>query len=836
MSNVLTNEQLTQYVNTDHTIHYVKEIFKNCIDVDPALMVEVRKIGQYHMVNGTTEQAEQTTACQLLQFDQADPFEGVAQWVARQVLKAAPIGIGTFLAPALLNDRRANDQSVVMLATVCADFDVGNPAAQLDSLCQRIGMRPTMTVHSGGITKEGHAKLHAHWRLDEPCHEPWKVAYIREQMALLYGADVSFKRIPQVIRVPGALYDKHGKWATTEIIEYNNHDASLMRWEEALEIDWHNIKEDSIHNVDGRGGKSKEEKAARRHALQTEIVEEGRTQDTRWDRFSEYAGHQIRQARFQNQTVDEALTSVKIWVRDKMVPAWEEDRIEAEFKALLQRDRVKHEDVWGDHGKPPIQFGNSPMVINTQPAGAAPQAAAEPAVETVAGAAAWSIRMFGSRKLYAPGQSLPERHLIENFIVHQSSLALVADGGVGKTYISLELGLRAAAGPSYPNNRFLGFDVKEKMNVIIFTVEDGQQDIHRRLDAIDPDGSLRDAADDGCAIIPVKEQIMDGLTLAEKDGKGNFGPSKAWKELQNYIKTYLEEMRGIYNAELPLLIIIDTYSATHHGDENSATGTNEWFRAAGLLQKFEATLMVTHHVRKADPKMEIRTASDMKAAVRGSSAFLNSLRTVYGIWEMPNGDAVLKELPREEKGTRLFNAGILKNNTGIDWHDRSDPRYPDPMITLRRLGTGRLIYDDDIHRKRIELTAGKGERMAKARAQLRASMVHSVRWHSQQGWPLSERNLTFEKERYLPQRIRDMSRDNEIKPMLNTLIGEGVLKQIKIKGITGSVLDVADGDYFTGKQIERRKDTPNMQWSAFNYDEENEEYVACEMPQSSMDF
>lgn len=831
MSNVVNNDELTKYVNADHSIHYVKEIFKNCIDVDPALMVEVRKIGQYRLIDGTTASAEQSTAAQLLQFDQADPIPGLAQWVARQVMLTAPIGIGTFLAPGLLNDRRANDQSVVMLATVCADFDTGNPQTQLEQLIGRLGIRPTFTCTSGGTTKEGFPKLHAHWRLDEPCTEPWKVAYIREQLALVYGADTSFKRIPQIIRIPGALYDKHGAWGTTLITEYNDHDASMLAWEEALDIDWSNISAESIHNIESRGGRTKEERAARVHALQTEVVEEGRVVDTRWDRFSEYAGHQIRQARFQHQTVDEALKSTKLWVSDKMVPAWEGDRIEAEFKALLQRDKVNHAEVWGDHGKPPITFGAAPVPAGPLPDATVPQLAVANVTPDPLAEKPW-MWTFDAPLLYA-GEAPPERHLIENFLVWQSAAALVADGGVGKTYIALELALRAAAGPDYPNNQFLGFQVKEKMNVVVFTVEDGQHDIHRRICAIDPDGSLREAARDHCMIIPVQEQIVDGLTLVERDSKGNFGASRAWKALQGHIEQAISR-----NPKTPLLVIIDTYSATHHGDENSATGTNEWFRSAGLLRKFEATLLVTHHVKKADPKMEIRTAGDMKAAVRGSSAFLNSLRVVYGIWEMPNGDAVLKELPREERGERLFNAGILKNNTGIDWHDRSDPRYPDPMITLRRLGTGRLIYDDDIHKKRIELTTGKGERMARMRAQLRAGIVHVVRWHSAEGWPLSERNLVKEKEKYLPPKIRDMARDKEIQPMINRLIGDGTLRQITIKGRAAGgnmILDVADGVYFTGSQTERRKDVPNMQWSHFKYDEENEEYLALDNPQKMMD-
>lgn len=827
MPQILTDENLVRYVNTDHVIHYINQIFKNAIDVDPAWMVEIRKIGQYRMDSGATEPAEQSIPAQLLQFDNYNWLPGLAQWVAQRVLTTAPVGIGAFMAPALLNDRRATDASVVRMLSVCADFDTGNPAQQLKSLSDRLGMRPTIVATSGGITGDGHAKLHAHWRLDEPCDEPWKVAYVREQLAKQFGADQSFKRIPQIIRIPGALYDKNGQWSTTLITEFNDHDIGLMRWEEFLNIDWNNLCEDSVFSQ-RNANKSKEERLERIHQIQTQEVEAGRSDDTRYDRFSAYAGHQIRQARFKHQSVEEALESVQLWVRDKMIPPWDGQKIDTEFKALLGKDKVANADQWAQRDMPPIVFGNAPVPVNV---------VAVPDTHVQGEDQPW-LMTFNAASLYS-GDAPKERHLIDNFLVHQSSVALVADGGVGKTYLAIELALRAAAGPVVMNgqsNNFMGFEVLERMNVILLTVEDGQHDIHRRICAIDPDGSLRVMSDQHCFIVPVQEQILNGLTLSEKDSKGNYAPSAAWRAVVEHIERLLKY--GQARQGYPLLVIIDTYSATHHGDENSAMGTNEWFRAAGMLRKHEATLLLTHHTRKADPTQEIRTPSDMKAAVRGSSAFINANRTVVGVWEMPNSDAVLGEMHREEKGTRLFNMGILKNNTGISWDDRSDPRYPEPMITLRRLGTGRLVYDALIHNKRIDLANGKQERMEASRAQLRAAIVHRVRWNAEHAWPLSERNILKDKEQFLPPKIMDMSRDKEIKPALQELLASGAIVQIAVKGRNaggGMIFDVPEGPYAKGVQSGRRDNVPIMHWSHYTYDAQNECYNEIENLQHVID-
>jgi len=830
MPDIINDESLLQYVNTDHILHFVKAVYQNAIDIDSAYMVEVRKLGTYAAVDGTTHPADQSTAAQILQFDQENWQSGLAQWVARSCMAAAPVGIGCFLAPALLDDKRATDKSVKMLTTICADFDVGNPGENLNQLSQRMGMRPTIVSHSGGITDEGHQKLHAHWRLTEPSDDPWKIAYIREQIAKNFGADQSFKRIPQVIRIPGALYDKNRQFKTTEIIEYNDHDIELMDVEDTMQIDWEALEEDSIYNQKTR---TKEEKQERVHKIQTEKIEAGAVgEDNRFTRFSEYAGHQIRQARFEHQSVEEALSSTHIWCQDNMVPPWEVDRIESEFNALLHKDKASHADRWAEQGRPPIMFGNTPVQPAVQPIEGSDHGTLIPQEAPPAQTAAdWKLKTFAVPRLYS-GPAPEERHLIENFMVHNSTLALVADGGVGKTYVSIELGMRAAAGPCVidgQKNEFMGFPVLEKMNVLIFTVEDGQHDLHRRVRAIDPSGSLEEAAGDNCCIIPVQEQILDGLTLVERDDKGNWKPSVAWKAMQNYIDDFMQDED---TKDYPLFVIIDTYSATHHGDENSATGTNEWFRSAGLLRRYDTTLLVTHHVRKADQKMEIKTVEDMKANVRGSSAFMNACRTVYGIWKMPNGDSVLEETP-VEKGAQLFNMGMLKNNTGLSWAERSSERFADPLITLRRLATGRLTFDAMIHAKRLELSDNRTKKIENNLAQAKAAIKAAVRWYGHNGWALSKRSIIKDKERFLPENVAELS-EKKLASVLNELLVAEEIKEIELQKPKCVVFDVPDGDFYSGKNGARKKDTPAIHWNEFEYDAENEEYSEIENVQTRM--
>jgi hypothetical protein len=121
--------------------------------------------------------------------------------------------IGTFIVPALmdlsiLDDNKGTDDRVKLFTAVCVDIDKGDTDAALAHLSQRFG-RPTMIVHSGGTTETGKPKLHLWWALKEPTSEVAKVADLRERMALLVGGDPSFKRVGQVIRVPGTVYAKN---------------------------------------------------------------------------------------------------------------------------------------------------------------------------------------------------------------------------------------------------------------------------------------------------------------------------------------------------------------------------------------------------------------------------------------------------------------------------------------------------------------------------------------------------------------------------------------------------------------------------------------------------
>lgn len=752
------------------------------VDWTDSDMIELRKITK-------NSDFQDSTAAQ-------PAFVDINNWLAEKCEREAG-QIGYFMCPGVLNDRKANDNSVKALVCLSLDIDRGDTDKALLAARAMLG-QPTLVVHSGGFTETGHKKMHIHWKFSEPETNVKKVAHAREILALQLGGDISFKRIPQVIRIPGTIYDKTGRMELVEVLE--SQPNAEINFSDAWDILEGQTKHSGLDfsKAAETGGNSQE----RFVQLTTEKIHEGGLEDSRFSRFTEYAGRWVAHARSGDCTVDEAIQHVANWTAENMVPAWPSARIQKEFNAILKVDHKNHPDAW-----------------------AATQPAKPPVPEEKQND--WSWLNFRATD-YFKGKPKPIPFLVKEMIVEGAVHSLVADGGVGKTYVGLEMALRTAMGG--PHNNMFGFEVTKQCVSIMITVEDTKDDLHRRLHNIDPGGVLLKATNGRFFVLPVADEILGGLTLVEKDKAGNHKASAAW----TWLVDKMDDIRKEFPNH-PFFVVLDTYSATHHGDENSSAGTNEWFRAAGLLRnRYNAAIMVTHHVRKNSSKAEpITTPADFRESIRGSNAFQNSCRIVYGIFEMIGGKQLAQEVSgsdEEKASMQFYNFAPLKSNIGLDWTDRTDPKHKDPIITLRRTGTGQLIYDADIHEKRIthkDRAKAKVEKEAAgAGVQLEAAIILSVREYALAGRPVNTTELSKEKDIYLPYPASEAGRP-KIEKTLSKLILDGkiIKKEVKSGRFKMACYDVPDGRYASGAQEERANMVLVMKWNEWEYDAQKSEYI-----------
>ena len=146
------------------------------------------------------------------------------------------------------------------------------------------------------------------------------------------------------------------------------------------------------------------------------------------------------------------------------------------------------------------------------------------------------------------------------------------------------------------------------------------------------------------------------------------------------------------------------------------------------------------------------------------------------------------------------------------------------MITLCRGKKGQLTYDSSIHEKRLELAGCKERRTEAFIIQAKAAILLACRWYAEHQWPLSKSNLTRDKNQFLPDAVNHLGYKQTISPIIDKLISEGWLKQIKIKGTNGHVLDVANGLYASGVNAERANTAPSLPWDQYEYLLEHQEY------------
>lgn len=389
-----------------------------------------------------------------------------------------------------------------------------------------------------------------------------------------------------------------------------------------------------------------------------------------------------------------------------------------------------------------------------------------------------------------PGQ---EDWLVDNLIAPGQFTAVAAAGGVGKTWLGLDLGLKLSA----DKGAFLSFSILEKCLVFFVTLEDSEDSIHRRLEALDPEVCLRESGSDNFFILTAAEAFEGHFQLINSDDSPN--------DISDKYKWLIREIayQQAKFPDFPVVVIFDTYSATHHSDENTVNGAVSWFRAASLLIKnFNAAVVVMHHIRKIGYNERTRTPEDLLMCVRGSNAFVNSCRRVIGIWPLTVSEA--KKIC--DKEASLYNFSILKDNNYVDWSDIDVGCFNRPTITLKRSDKGFLTFDRDINENRKSLVEAKKPLSDVEESELQGQLIGIVEHCASDGYPLSK--STFDKQRGYKKLLSKKfvaCPPKIIRSVMQKLVSEGrvILAEITINNKTCEVYDVPGGDYSQGLKRQR---------------------------------
>ena len=259
------------------------------------------------------------------------------------------------------------------------------------------------------------------------------------------------------------------------------------------------------------------------------------------------------------------------------------------------------------------------------------------------------------------------RWLIQGVIPQGVPMLLAAIGGLGKSFLSLDLALKVAGGGNEWDDQAqfaFGGRVSGFGRVVFLTAEDSAAAIHRRLDAINKT-ELRERAAKNFFVVPLPDAGgAFPFILQDSTGLHHTGGYMSLRE-------QLLELGPIS------LVIFDPLQAFVHADVTADPAAAQfwWSTMSELCAATGATVLVSHHMRK-EGAFSIRRPADARQAIRGTTALVDGARLVYGLWSLPeNEEADVCRALDVEPGTNAVVCGaVVKTNEFADMEVRTFKR------------------------------------------------------------------------------------------------------------------------------------------------------------------
>jgi len=258
----------------------------------------------------------------------------------------------------------------------------------------------------------------------------------------------------------------------------------------------------------------------------------------------------------------------------------------------------------------------------------------------------WDVSRF-----MAPAPEM--KYLVKGVFPYAKPCLFAAAGGAGKSYEMLKAGLYIAAGQQEPPNKVLGCEIHEFGTVVMYTAEDDLDEVHRRLEAIDPDYKLRNQAVGRFKIVPLPD-AGGVFSLIRKDGQGGYETNENFDDL-------LTELREIDNLKAVIFDPMQPFANSDIQSDNSA-GQAISNAASQMAAELNASVIFTHHVKKTNE--QIITLADARNSIRGVTALVDGVRAVYVLWEVSASEAqrICDGLNVPYFEGMVFKGGVVKAN------------------------------------------------------------------------------------------------------------------------------------------------------------------------------
>lgn len=349
---------------------------------------------------------------------------------------------------------------------------------------------------------------------------------------------------------------------------------------------------------------------------------------------------------------------------------------------------------------------------------------------------------------------------------------VAAQGDAGKSLLLLELARRIAFNASPLEGPCFGGMVEQEGTCVFVTAEDDAPAVHRRVANLDPQNARFSQKNERLFVVPLPD--AGGPMPLVTAGRRGLEATDAYKRLADTLSA-IPDLRLVVFDPLQAFVLAPI-------NEDPAAGQFVCSMMATLAAETHSTVLLAHHMRKADRKTPVKTLQDIRDLVRGTSALVDGLRWVYGL--VPEEDAAAREackrLGVEWVPNRVIKGGVVKANGPVRRR----------MSTYIRNDVG-LLVDQTAHLN--EMPTEKQE--------LAAALVLAVAFAAKTGAPFTRMGQTgFEQQKHrLPPVLQEMGRDRLIR-LADDALARGLIVGTLAKGsTTAKWLDVPGGPFATGE-------------------------------------
>ena len=267
------------------------------------------------------------------------------------------------------------------------------------------------------------------------------------------------------------------------------------------------------------------------------------------------------------------------------------------------------------------------------------------------------------------GAAPEQKFLIDGTFPLGVPILFAAAGDAGKGMMTLDMGMKIASGK--PMTSTFGGLVKEFGNVVIFTAEDDEAEMHRRVERLDPFEERRGYNHD---LKIVSLPNVGGVFAIMNESNGEFGTTAEFEKIY-------EQILQMSNLKL---IVFDPLASFVHADVNAdpAAGAALTGLLARMATETGASVLVCHHMTKIKDNAVIKTPEEARNLIRGTTALVDGVRSSFALWQVDaqRGKKTCERLGLPYQRNSCFDGAVVKSNGPASRNVRHFVR--DPMTGL----------------------------------------------------------------------------------------------------------------------------------------------------------